>query len=455
MGESSDKRRLSRVSERIREGIAKALFKNVRDPLLQWVTLTGVKMSADLRHARVYFSIAGDHEPDAVEKSLRKAAPFLQKKLGGIGLRYVPQLSFQYDTSLETGRRVDDLIREVQQEDARISSDDSPSKKLDRLINDADTILVTTHRNPDGDAIGSLLGMGHILKRLGKDTIVYCPDAVPKTMQFLPGSDEVTLELDGLEEFDLTIALDLADASLLPDGFPSEESRGTLVIIDHHCQHDDLGDFIIRQEAAAVGEMLFELAGELLWPLDAAIAECLYTSIVADTGSFRYSSTTAKTHKIAAELLEAGAKPWVVATQLYESFPLRRQRLLGEVLNTLEISEDGRFASLYCTPEMLQKTGSAKEDLDGLINLGRSIENVEIAAMLRVESADTIRVSFRSKGRIDVGELAAQFGGGGHRNAAGCTLQETELKLARQKIKKAVYNYLAEYNPKAFRQPVT
>lgn len=452
---SSDNRRLSRVSERIREGIAKALCRDAHNPLLRWVTLTGVNMSADLRHARVYFAITGDHDPTDVEKSLKKATPFLQKQLGSIGLRFVPQLAFHYDTSLDVGQRVDDLIREVEQEKDQLTTCESPGKKLDRLISNAETILVSTHKNPDGDAIGCLLGMGHILTQLGKRPVVYCPDGVPKTLQFLPGCEDVTGALEKDAKFDITISLDVADKDLRPQGFPDEESRGTLVVIDHHRRHDPSGDLIIRYEASAVGEMLFELARELLWPMDADIAECLYTSIVADTGSFRYSSTTATTHTVTAELLAAGARPWVVATHLFESFTLKRQRLLGEVLGTLEVSEDGRLASLYSTPEMLQKVGAIKEDLDGMINLGRSIETVEIAAMLRVESDDIVKVSFRSKGRIDVGHLAALFGGGGHRNASGCTLRNVNLDAALKKINAAASEHLSQYSHKDFREPVT
>lgn len=438
-----DSRRLTRVSEAIREELAQLLVKDVKDPKLNWVTITGVEASPDLRHARVYFTASGTEDKGSLEDALKRAASFLQRALGNrLKLKYTPKLSFHVDESFEKGERIDQLIREVNKEADLAGGAESEARELNRLIDGASNILVATHRNPDGDAIGSILGMSGILELLYKKHTVYCPDGIPNTLAFLPGAERVVGELDEVNEFDLTLLFDTGDESLLPDGFPDQEKRGTLVVVDHHAEHRDFGDLVIRREASAVGEIIFDLAVELVWPMDSTIAECFYTSIVADTGSFRYSSTSPKTHRAAAELLAAGARPWVVATHLFESFTLRRQRLMGEVLDTLVVSDDGRFAQLFSTPDMLIKVGATKEDLDGMINLGRSIDGVEIAAMFRIKADGDIKVSFRSKGRVDVGKLAAQFGGGGHRNAAGCTLQKVDLSQARQTIMKAAEEYL-------------
>jgi phosphoesterase RecJ-like protein len=254
----------------------------------------------------------------------------------------------------------------------------------------------------------------------------------------------VAIELPADRAFELTILLDTADETLIPDGFPEPERRGKLVIIDHHRHYTEFGDLVIRREAAAVGEILFQLARELVWPIDEEIAGCLYTSIVADTGSFRYSSTSSQTHRVAAELIDAGAEPWQVATALYESFPYARQRLLGEVAGTLEISVGGKLATMSTDPEMLERCGANRSDLDGLVNLGRAIAGVEISALLRRQTDGKTKVSFRSKGKIDVGELAARFGGGGHRNAAGCTLESTDFAANLELIRTAVAQLLGE-----------
>jgi phosphoesterase RecJ-like protein len=239
------------------------------------------------------------------------------------------------------------------------------------------------------------------------------------------------------------VLLDTADSTLFPQGFPEPAARGTLVVIDHHSQHGAIGDLVIRRPAAAVGELLYQLAQELCWPLDRDIAQCLYTSIVADTGSFRYSSTTAATHEAAGALLALGADPWRVATALYESFPVARQRLLARVLETLEISEDGRYAALAATPEMLAAADATKADLDGMINYGRSIAGVDVSAMFRQEPNGDVKVSFRSKGRVNVGALAARFGGGGHDNAAGCTIESSSISDAKALIEPVALALLA------------
>jgi phosphoesterase RecJ-like protein len=302
---------------------------------------------------------------------------------------------------------------------------------------------VATHANPDGDAVGSLLGLTRILQLMGKRALAYCPDGIPDTLRFLPGTDEVATAIGGEDRFDLTLIVDTAAANLLPEGFPEPERRGPLAVIDHHGQHGELGDVVIRRDSSAVGELLFDLTRELVWPVDARVALCLYASIVADTGSFRYSSTTPHTHEVAAELMALGAEPWPVATALYESYPLQRQRLLAEVLSTLELCCDGRYADLVATQEMLARAGATKADLDGMINFGRAIAGVEISAMFRREPEGEIKVSFRSKGRLDVASLASTMGGGGHVNAAGCTLEDIDIDTAKAKIRAAAAELLA------------
>ncbi len=440
-------RRLARVAEAIRVELAQLLIKSVSDESLSWVTVTGVEPTPDLKHAKVFFFATGQRDQEATRRNLERKAHVLQRDLARrIKMRNTPKLSFHIDTSFDTAQRIDELLGEAGAEKARKEEATTPEKRFAELVAEAESILVACHRNPDGDAIGSLLGMSGFLRLLGKYHVAFCPDGVPRTLAFLAGVESVARELEEDEEFDLTIVVDTADEGLLPDGFPDASRRGTLVVIDHHQHYGELGDLVIRRDVAAVGQMLYELSKELVWPMDGDIAECLYASIVADTGSFRYSSTTAETHRVVAELMEQGARPWVVATALYESFSINRQRLLADVLRTLELSEDGRFAHMIATEQMLHDTGTTRADLDGMVNMGRAVDTVEISGLFRVEQNGEIKVSFRSKGRVSVAELARKFGGGGHRNAAGCTIDaKTGLEEARTRVKIEAAELLARY----------
>jgi phosphoesterase RecJ-like protein len=443
MKAKGDNRRVSRVQDAIRESLSKLLVKSVSDPRLRWITVTGVEVSPDLKNARVYFVVTGNLQPlEEVEKGLAKATPFLQAEVAkNMQLKYTPKLSFKFDKSFDEAAHMDSLIDEVVVE-RKARPEPTVEEKLAMLIAEAENILIVAHKNPDGDAIGSLLGFSRMLRLMGKKPVVYCPDKVPKVLSFLDGADEVLSELDDETVFNLTVVLDTADASLLPPGLPPKERMGTLAVIDHHATHGDLGDLVIRYEASAVGEMLLDLQQRLVWPMDAKVAECLYTSIVADTGSFRFANTTPATHRAAAELISLGARSWHVATELFESFPIGRQRLLGEVLSTLTVSDDGRYAYLHCTQAMFKKTGASKEDLDSTINYARSIDTVQVAAMFREEQNGDVKVSFRSKGAIDVAAICAEFDGGGHKAAAGCTLKSCTLIDAFKMIQKSVDNAL-------------
>ena len=440
-----DNRRLARVGDSIREALSRLLVKSVADPRLQWVTVTGVEPSPDLRNARVFYVVTGQmHSPEETAAGLAKAAPFLQSEIAKkVKLRYTPKLSFRYDHSFDDAEQIDAAIDAVRDErDARPEM--TPEEKLADLIATSEDILVITHRNPDGDAIGSLLGFSRMLRLMGKKPTVYCPDKIPQVLSFLPDLEEVVTELDAEDVFELTVSLDTAAEKLLPIGLPPRENFGTFAVIDHHVTHGDMGDVVIRYEASAVGEILLDLQRRLVWPIDAGVAECLYTSIVADTGSFRFANTKPSTHRAAAELISHGARSWEVAAALFESYPIQRQRLLAAVLKTLHVDETEQYARLHCTQEMLKQSGASKEDLDSIINFARSIDTVKIAALFREEPNGDVKGSFRSKGDYDVAAICAGFGGGGHKNAAGCTLKSTTIEAAAKAVLPAVERALGE-----------
>lgn len=297
-------------------------------------------------------------------------------------------------------------------------------------IRAARTVLVTCHRNPDGDAVGSMLAVGIALERLGKTVSLYSPDPLSYAFQFLPRSRQVVVSLDRRTRYDLTIALDVGDEQQLGDEMPPPERRGTLAVIDHHASGRPFGEIRWHEpDAAATGVLVAELLDRLEVDLDVELAEPLWCALYTDTGGFRYSSTDAAVLRLAARLVETGLSPWEVTVKLYENNPLARIRLLPLALSTLMLSDSGQVASLALTEAMLAEAGADPSMIDGLINYARSIAGVEVAVQV-LQMGDACRISLRSKGRVNVGRIAQHLGGGGHSNAGGCVLrgEPTEVR---------------------------
>ena len=297
------------------------------------------------------------------------------------------------------------------------------------LVRTGRRFLMTCHMRPDGDALGSMLGLAAILRALGKEVVMFNVDPVPEYLRFLPRSAEVLRAAPVGEKFDATFVTDTAARSLLPPSLPAAEVTGPWVMVDHHAAHDDFGDVIVREvDAVATGEVVLRLMLDLgisRVPVDAAIP--LYTAIVTDTGGFRYQGTTPTTLRLAADLVEAGADPWTVAYNVFEGWAPARMKLLGVVLETLETSHEGRVASLTVTREMMARTHADDDMVEGLVNYARMLQGVEVAALvwewrLAADGTPVTKVSLRSRGNVDVSRVAVALGGGGHRSAAGATL---------------------------------
>lgn len=303
------------------------------------------------------------------------------------------------------------------------------------LVRAGSRFLVTCHRRPDADALGSALGLTEILRTLGKDAVLCTPDEVPQTLQFLPGLGQIQRSFAALEgRFDATFVMDTASKSLLPKGLPDRTVTGQLVVVDHHGAFDDFADVVVRDPAlSSTGELVLELAQLLgLVPRDLNIvaATALYAALVADTGGFRYSSTRPRTMRFAADLLDVGVDPWTVAYNLFEGWAPERVALLREMLATMELREDGRLAVMTVTQAMLKKTSATSEMIEGLITFARQMRGVEVAALLWEQDAatsdlgrePTTKISLRAPGKMDVSKVAVALGGGGHRAAAATAL---------------------------------
>lgn len=287
------------------------------------------------------------------------------------------------------------------------------------------SFLVTTHENPDGDAIGSSLGLALFLRNSGKEVTIHFKDPVPDLYGFLPLTDQVSSTLPD-RPYDVCFVLDVGEFRRAGNAVTGCRTIGSFINIDHHLTRDLFGAInYIDSGAAATGVLIYRIIKASGQTLDRDTALCLYTALLTDTGSFRYSNTNPEAFAIAADLIAAGLNAWYVTEHLFESQPAARLKLLTESLNTLIISPRGDVASLAVTLDMYDRTGGSAELTDGFVNYPRSIKGVEVAIFLREIEPGAFKVGFRSKGKISVAALAELFGGGGHHNAAGCNVPGT------------------------------
>ncbi len=300
----------------------------------------------------------------------------------------------------------------------------SKSESIAAALKGCQTVLISTHKSPDGDALGSQLGLMLALEKMGKTVSAHNLDPVPEIYRFLPQNERIRIGKPVRGRYDAFIVVDSDPprTGLFDTIYPAD----LLINIDHHITNP-LAWLLtwLDTTASAAGEMVFKLIRELGVPLDRDIALCLYTAVFTDTGSFRYSNTTPESMKIAATLLEAGADPWLVTENVYESFSYPRLKLLGTVIANMERSADGRTAWVVVTDELYRRTNTTAEDTDNFVNFVRSAKGVEVAILLRQTGSAQYKISMRSKGRVDLSGLAQSFGGGGHNNAAGGVLDGT------------------------------
>lgn len=297
--------------------------------------------------------------------------------------------------------------------------------KIVDIINSSKTFLVTSHERLDGDALGSELGMYHILFGLGKDVVVYNQDKTPDIYKFLPGVDVIVHTLDPVERFDAAIMLDCSEIDRVGDQASHINSAARYIInIDHHISNNKFGDYsLVDHFASSTGEIIYGFLEALKVNLTGDIATNIYTAIMTDTGSFRYSNTTSNTFRVAAKLVERGADFKLISELIYETKPLPQIKLLGMTLDSLEFHENGKIGSVLVTQKMLRDTGALNEHTEGIVDLIRSVKGTEIALFYFEMADNDFKVSLRSKRDIDVARIASEFGGGGHVNAAACRIK--------------------------------
>jgi phosphoesterase RecJ-like protein len=297
-------------------------------------------------------------------------------------------------------------------------------QKINNRLESARSILVASHKNPEGDALGSSLALYHHFGQ-GKKIQVFNLDPVPYFLEFLPGSEKIIHQLKDLDpDFEIAVVLDCANLNRVCDDFPQFLKGKSLINIDHHQTASQFGELnLVNPLASSTGEILFQLFFDSERTISRNTATCLYTAISMDTGSFQYPNTTRATLETAASLVKLGAEPARIAHNLYETHPQSRLLLLAQVMPTVKFSENGKRAEMTLTSEMFQKAGAGPAMAEGFINFLTSVKGVEVAILFRELQPGKFKVSFRSLGRIDVARLSEKFGGGGHKQAAGATLE--------------------------------
>ena len=292
-------------------------------------------------------------------------------------------------------------------------------KVIDRLSS-AKSPALFTHLRPDGDAFGSLLGLAHTLRERGQDPTLHVEGGMIPMYKFLPGSETVQDIPDQLpSQSDLFVVLDTSTRERV--GKKTIDWKQSVdLVIDHHVSNPGFAvlSLIVPEIPATAGVLfrLFEMAG---WKISPAAATCLYAGLSTDTGSFRYRGTDAQTLRIAASLVELGADPSEIAKQCYLSITQERHQLKRLAVETLSLKDDKKSGFLTILPEFYSKSGAKSEDTEGIIEEVTSIQGLEVATLFEFSPDGGLRVSLRSKGRVDVNEIASSFGGGGHRAAAG------------------------------------
>lgn len=299
--------------------------------------------------------------------------------------------------------------------------------------------VVSSHARPDGDAIGSELAMAYALRAIGKEVEVVNVDAAPPSLMPFPGVSEIRIANRVEGEFDAAIIMECSD--LKRTGVEGLD-RSFVINIDHHPGNTEYGQLNwFDATAAACGEMVYELVRALGAPLTCEIATHVYLAILTDTGSFHFSSISPRTFDICREALQAGVDPVRVARTVYDSNSMGRLKVFGAVLNAMQVDPSGRIAVLYLDHETARAAGGTYDDTEGLINEPLTVKDIQAVVFFKQDQVDHYRVSMRSKGEVDIGAVAKEFGGGGHKNAAGCSASgaiDALRKMFVEKMERAI-----------------
>ena len=418
--------RMRRVDEALKQVLSETI-PTLKDPRIGFVTVTAVETTSDLDHAKVWVSVlGGESQQKKTLRALDGAAGVLQGRIGKeLGLRRTPRLEFVYDRAVEQGVRMTRLIDEL----APPTETTMPSSDIDAVVEAlraGDRFVVTSHDNPDGDALGSLLAMHLALVSLGKDSVMVLggEQPLPGEFGFLRLEEQGLLRAAPDDVSDrVLVAVDCAQESRIVEPTLLRSSTTTLNI-DHHHDNTRFGDVdLVVEDASSTAEVLADVFDGLGVTRTPEIAEALYTAVVTDTGRFQYSNTSPKALRLAADLVEDGADVGKVFVEVYESTPFPKLRLLARALEHATELAGGRVVVSELRREDFEAAGADEPYSEGVIDHLRAVDGAELVALVRElpEGAPARRKgSLRSHpDGVDVSVIARSFGGGGHRRAAG------------------------------------
>ena len=317
-------------------------------------------------------------------------------------------------------------------------------KKIVHQIKTSEKILLVSHTDPDGDAVGALLAMGLAIESLGKKIVLFNESIIPAVYRFLPGMGRIVSESGDLSQYDVTIALDCSTLDRVGTLEAELKTFPNIINIDHHPTNTQFGHLnFICPDACATAEIVYALIKQMGVCITKPVAVAIYTGILTDTGSFRFANTNENAFSICKEMVKYGVEPSFVAQHVYGPFSLDRLKLLNRALDSLEISKNGKLSIMALSQDMYNQTHTKPEDTDGFLNYARNIQDIKVAALIQEQREDgagtktgkqkPYHVSLRSNGTVDVGEIALSYGGGGHHGAAGFTITSS-LKEIKSKL---------------------
>ena len=307
-------------------------------------------------------------------------------------------------------------------------------KHIIDLLQQNDDIIIFPHVNPDGDCLGSSIALAMSLTNIGKKARVIVEENVPSAYEFLPGLKYLEMYKEDKSNGQLAAAIDTGDRKRLGERVRLFDRCKFTMNIDHHKTNTSFADYnFVDASKSSAGEIIFDILKSMNVKIDKSIAVCLYVAIATDTGGFRYSNTTADTHRTAAKLMEYGLNAGELSSRLFDVVSKSKVLLTAEVIKTLETFSGGKIAFLEVNDKILESAGAVPGDCDGLVNIGRNIEGVEVAVLLKEIGNNEIKVNMRSNKYADVASIAGFFSGGGHARAAGCTIY-SHMKKAKSML---------------------
>ena len=414
------------MAELIRQEVGKLMTKGLKDPRIGFVSIMSVRMSPDLHYANVYVSLYGDA---SARKSsliaLRRSQGWVRREVGKfLRMRILPEIRFMPDESLDEVYHLEEVFDRIHEEQEK-----APMLRLDfagviEELKRGEAFLICSHENPDGDAGGSMLGVAELLRALGKKK-VHCAlsDPLPSVCKTLKGAAAVLNPDSDVPEFDTVVIVDVAQRERIGEIANWIEPEHRVLVIDHHLVDKPYGHTgVIDPSYAAVGEMVVDLFNAAEVPLTPEAAACAFVAQITDTGSYQYSNTNARSHRIAAQIMDTGIDTAHLAREAFAIMTRRQFDLFQIAVSRITIAAGGHVAYTYVTREDMDAHSATRQDLEGLVNYCRNIEGVNAGVFFTGVEPELTTVSLRAAEGFNAAEFVKQFGGGGHAAAAGVSI---------------------------------